>query len=184
MYGEDELKLKQILINLITNAIKFTEEGFITISLNCENINKTEIRLLLSVEDSGIGVAEDETDSIFEQFEQGDATEYSRRYGGMGLGLSICKYYLNLMQGKIFLESIQGKGSTFFVELPLKISDTSSQKTVDDLEIDLLQFRDKYILVVEDNLINQKVMSIMLQQFGINFDIASTGERGSGKGEK
>jgi len=124
----DEIRFKQIIFNLLSNAFKFTEKGYIKIKIVTENIDETTINLFISVEDTGKGIAEDQMKKIFEEFVQHRGQNYSK-YSGTGLGLSITKKLLKNMNGKIFLKSKINYGSTFTVELKnLKISNKNKDQ--------------------------------------------------------
>src|SRR6185295_15463390 len=113
-------RLRQVLTNLVGNAVKFTHHGHLLINVECERQTRDEASLRVSVEDTGIGVAPEKTEQIFEKFVQADAST-TRRYGGAGLGLAICRQLITLMGGRIGVRSTPGEGSTFWflVDLPL-----------------------------------------------------------------
>jgi len=170
----DTTRLRQILTNLVGNAIKFTKNGFI--SLTVTNISDTYFKL--AVEDSGIGISKDKINNIFEKFTQADSST-TRKFGGTGLGLTITKELVSLMSGKIEVESQPGKGSTFTVILPLIASIQHSPEAT-ALRTEVIKDDDdwsgKRILVVDDNEINQKVVHHMLKINGLNIDLSSDGE--------
>lgn len=151
----DPSRLNQILINIVGNAIKFTEKGELNIHLKTKND-----RLLFSVQDSGIGIPKDKINSIFDAFEQAKNTTH-RHYSGTGLGLSISKQLVELQEGKIWAESKEGIGSTFFIDLPLLIA-TSNQKgetafTTERLQAMSSSLKGIRILLAEDNPFNQMI---------------------------
>jgi signal transduction histidine kinase len=117
----DPVRLSQVLSNLVSNAIKFTDQGQVLIDVECEALNAERARLRLVVEDSGIGLTEAQMEPLFERFTQAD-TSTTRRYGGSGLGLSICRELVELMGGEIGVESRVGQGSTFWAELELPVA--------------------------------------------------------------
>jgi signal transduction histidine kinase/CheY-like chemotaxis protein len=121
-YRGDPLRLGQVLINLISNAVKFTDEGYVSISVSGDNINDSSMNLTFAVKDTGIGIKQDVQDRLFRPFQQAENST-ARRYGGTGLGLSICRELLKLMGGEITVESTYGQGSTFTFTLPMDISD-------------------------------------------------------------
>lgn len=131
----DENRVKQILINLIENAIKFTDKGSISVSAEVR-----ESRLVVRVDDTGIGIAPNKLDKIFEPFEQADASS-TRKYQGTGLGLAICRRLVGLMNGKIWAKSTVGRGSSFFFELPRSVSRPPSEET---------ESRESYRLIAGD----------------------------------
>jgi two-component system sensor histidine kinase/response regulator len=108
----DPTRLRQILVNLVGNAIKFTEHGRVVVDVETQEILHESVELHFSVQDSGIGIAKDKQEMIFEAFTQADSST-TRKYGGTGLGLSITSRLVELMGGKIWVESVPGKGSTF-----------------------------------------------------------------------
>ncbi len=116
----DQLRLKQILLNLIDNAVKFTEHGSITVSAHQFEFHGAFVFLLLSVADTGIGIKPESMERIFAPFSQADAST-TRKYGGTGLGLSICRQLSELMGGRIWAESRAGVGSTFHVVIPFMV---------------------------------------------------------------
>ncbi len=151
----DPTRLNQILVNLVGNAIKFTEKGSVAISLS-----KVEDRLIFSIKDTGIGISKDKMESIFEAFEQvKDST--SRNYRGTGLGLSISRQLVELQHGKIWAESEEGQGSTFYVELPIvaAAADAIGQDliTADRFKTMAASLKGIRILLAEDNAFNQMI---------------------------
>jgi signal transduction histidine kinase/CheY-like chemotaxis protein len=177
-YNTDPTRIKQIISNLLSNAIKFTgENGQINISIDSRPFGDAREMLTFTVEDNGIGIAKENQDKLFHSFSQADMT-ITRKYGGTGLGLSICHSLSELLKGEISLESEVGVGTKFILTLPLEISD----KTIISKEPEIKyneQFALEYpneILLVEDNPINQKVATKMLNRLGFNPDIACDGE--------
>ncbi|MDB2562981.1 ATP-binding protein, partial [Sulfurimonas sp.] len=172
----DSLRISQILNNLLGNAIKFTDFG--EISVNIEMLKESIVRF--EVKDSGIGLEDKQAEKLFEDFVQADMGT-SRKYGGTGLGLSISKQLVKLMNGKIWVESVYGKGSTFIFEIPL-IYDESMQDSEEnlELELDLLEsninaLEGKKILIAEDNKMNQMVVSMLLEDSQLELDFALDG---------
>ena len=176
----DLTRLRQILINLIGNAIKFTLEGQVTIKLNLVSEIDRIAKIEIIVEDTGIGIPADKINTIFDRFTQVES-EYSRRFEGSGLGLAIVKNLVEMMNGTIDVESELGKGSKFICILPF-IKIEQDQVKSDANLIKQLQSFDKstqfnaYVLVVEDNPINQTVMRAMLTSLGCAVDVASNGQ--------
>ncbi|BDS13719.1 PAS domain S-box protein [Aureispira anguillae] len=167
-------RLAQILINLIGNAVKFTKKGFIHL-----NIFKRGSYLLFEVKDTGIGIPQNKLDAIFESFTQAESYT-TREYGGTGLGLSICKKLVELMGGRIGVESELGKGSTFYFTLPLK-QNRALDKIKEDEEKHKFELQSTSttalkILIVEDNLVNQELALIYLNMLNCDCDVVSNGE--------
>ncbi len=160
-------KLRQILLNLVGNAIKFTERGRIQVL-----VQQVDNKLQFSVCDSGIGVPERAQSQLFLAFVQADAS-VSRRYGGTGLGLAICRKLVTALGGEIGFESPLGGGSTFWFQVPLELSDLAAEDRVDALSS---QARTLDVLVVEDNEINRQVASGLLSKAGHRPRTATCGE--------
>jgi len=158
----DQVRLNQILINLIGNAIKFTEEGKVEVRTRTVSKNGNECTLEISVKDTGIGIPEDKLETIFERFKQGDDNT-TRKYGGTGLGLSITKRLIELCGGQIKLNSKIGVGSEFIIQIPFEMA-----QKVTDADITSEAQIDKIcglnILIVEDNELNQKLAIRILKK--------------------
>ncbi len=167
----DPLRISQILMNLVNNAIKFTHKGKVVLNVEIIDRSGQMIRLLFSVNDTGIGISEEGKLLLFREFTQSESS-ISRKYGGTGLGLAISKNLVSLMNGEIGVESEWGKGSEFWFRLPLKESQASFDDTVEKSEYIPPNIR---ILLAEDNLINQKVARLTLKQLGFECDIAVNG---------
>lgn len=161
----DITRLRQILVNLLGNAIKFTEEG--EVSLTVEPImvteDKNQCRLQFAVKDTGIGISDEVQERLFQAFTQADVSS-TRKYGGTGLGLSICRRLVELMDGKIWLESQEGNGTTFFFTLNLPIAEKTAERTT---LLPLEALRKKRILVVDDNETNRHLLCDQLSHWGI-----------------
>jgi signal transduction histidine kinase/CheY-like chemotaxis protein len=170
----DKLRLGQVFYNLISNAIKFTESGFVEIEIRYYP-NKLEGNILASIKDTGIGIAEEKQKGIFDFFSQADPS-IVRNFGGSGLGLTISKNLLKLMDSSIQLESTLGKGSKFYFSLTLPISD-SLENTDDNGEKNSEQFSftEYCILFVEDVEFNQIVAERFFNKWNLKYDIAQTG---------
>lgn len=175
----DSLKISQILINLVGNAIKFTKNGVISIYINkLESLEEeNKVRLYFEIEDSGVGISEEKQEDIFDNFNQ-ESQEINRMYGGSGLGLSIVKNLLELLGSKIKLQSKVGKGSRFFFELDFgKVDENEvSEKKKALQEVDFELFKGKRILVVEDNKINQLITRKILEKQEVICDVADNGD--------
>lgn len=169
----DPTRLRQIALNLIGNAVKFTETGRITVSVRAADGGE---KFEIAVSDTGIGIPEDKLDQIFEKFTQADSS-IDRRYGGTGLGLPICAQLANLLGGSVKVESEVGKGSAFTLTLPL-VAAVAPAKSAKEGEPRLQlsnSTRDARILVAEDNPINQQVILAMLERIGLSATIATDG---------
>lgn len=170
----DPLKLSQIFMNLIGNAIKFTKDGEVKVIAKLQDKVEEDVTLYFEVVDNGIGVSKEKQQNIFEGFEQG-SIQINREYGGTGLGLTIVKSLLGLFNSKIQLRSELGVGSTFFFDLQLKSKDS----IIDDIPFELTQkdyeFKGLHLMIVEDNKINQVITKKMLSKKEITSDIASNG---------
>lgn len=170
----DITKLSQVLINLISNAIKFTANGGITLKALYKKLENNKIHLIFKVEDTGIGILEKDKERIFNAFEQSDIST-TREYGGTGLGLAISKMMIQVLGGRISLESIYGEGSTFTVELDMEIR---SEKTIESEEEEKnkdIYFRDIKVLLVDDNEINREMEKELLEHYGLIVTSVSNG---------
>ena len=167
----DNVKLKQILINLINNAFKFTDEGIIEVSCKL-NENKN---LLFYVSDTGIGIPRDKHNAIFERFTQLHQDSI-KSYGGTGLGLSIVKGLVTLLGGKIFLESDLGKGSTFYFTIPYETVIVSHHSALESENHNNRNYSNKTILIVEDDIYNAKYLKEILSGIGLDILHAENGK--------
>ncbi len=174
-YIGDEGRIRQILVNFISNAVKFTVNGRVKIGCKLLAGSTDAARLKFYVEDNGIGIQEEHKQKLFHAFEQADSS-ITRKYGGTGLGLSICAKLASLMGGRVGCESNLGEGSTFYFELNLKkgpeIAATIKEKHSSEL---LAKTCPHKILLAEDNVINQKVAVMILEKLGYECDIANNG---------
>ncbi|CAM3305599.1 ATP-binding protein [Zobellia roscoffensis] len=170
----DPLKLSQIFLNLVGNALKFTKGGEVKVIAKVIKKVDDDVTLYFEVKDNGIGIAKEQQQNIFDGFEQG-SIQINREYGGTGLGLTIVKSLLGLFESNIELESALGVGSSFFFELEMKGKDS----LVDDIPFEVtpqdFNFKDLNILIVEDNKINQVITKKMLTKKEITSDIANNG---------
>lgn len=176
IYFGDPLRIGQILINLLGNAVKFTQNGQVILSIQ----NLQNNRILFEIKDTGIGLSEDQINRLFQSFTQANAT-ISKQFGGTGLGLTISKELANLMDGDIVVESQSGVGSSFFVEIYLPQGDrgfiVKTNESFDD-EYKNIDFNGAKILLVEDNHINQELIIALLENCGLEIDIANDGAEG------
>lgn len=173
LYG-DYARVKQIVLNLLTNAVKYTNEGYISFMVECVNINKDLCRLIISVEDSGIGIKKDKIDKLFTKFERLDE-ERNITIEGTGLGLAITKKLVELMHGKMVVQSIYGKGSKFTVSLDQKIVATKEKEEIKEKTVVKGNYKGKRVLVVDDNKLNLKVAERLLREYNLFVDEVASG---------
>ena len=175
----DELRLSQILTNFLSNALKFTEKGSVTLGLSLVDKADSKARIRFEVSDTGVGMTEEQVAKLFMPFSQADAST-TRKYGGTGLGLSIAKRLAEIMGAYVHVQSEEGKGSTFSLELEFDVvswervainKPQSDGQTAHNLE-------GISVLVVEDNTINQEIAKALLERKGIRVDLASNGKEG------
>jgi PAS domain S-box-containing protein len=175
----DAVRLTQILVNLISNAIKFTQKGGITINITSLGQTSESARLRFSVKDSGIGIPHDKLEAVFERFQQGE-TDTTRKYGGTGLGLSIVKNLVQLQGGDISVNSESGKGTEFIFEIEyslISVAEPIPSVLPEKMEIGPGAFPDAKILVVEDNAMNQLLIKYTFQSWKMNFELADNGAK-------
>jgi PAS domain S-box-containing protein len=180
----DPTRLRQILVNLLDNAVKFTKEGEVSISVSCAQKDDGEYEIHFAIKDTGIGIPADKMDRLFQAFSQIDAST-TRRYGGTGLGLAISKKLAELMGGRIWVDSELGHGSTFHITIRARaaiIESIPADKPVSIIETDLQEKGHKEtddcslrILLAEDNIVNQMVALQMLNKLGYRADVAGNG---------
>lgn len=171
----DVFRLKQVLINIIGNAIKFTNEGNVTLTVTSHQREDEKWVINFSVKDTGIGIKEEDQEKLFKRFGQADSSSI-RKYGGTGLGLAICKHLCELMGGRIQVSSTYGKGSEFSFFITLEEShDTDVQQAITSNEshIDWNKFK---VLIAEDNLANQELLKVIFNSMSLNYDIANDGQ--------
>lgn len=166
----DASRLRQILVNLVGNAIKFTETGEVLVELKVAMRSESDCRVKVVVKDTGIGISSENLERIFQQFEQAD-TSTTRKYGGTGLGLAICSRLIGLMNGTLSVESQLGRGSRFVFEVPLKIGPS-------ELGFDAapgnVQIQGTRVLVVDDNQTNRRILRDMLSNWGLQATISTS----------
>jgi PAS domain S-box-containing protein len=168
----DSLRIRQVIINLIGNAIKFTEVGEVLLNIIPINKSDKEVTLLFSVSDTGIGIPEDKKGRIFELFAQADGST-TRKYGGTGLGLTITSQLVKLMGGEIWVDSAYEKGSTFYFNIRFKVpKGTSAPKAEQDAAI----LANKKVLIVDDNETNRRILKDMVKNWNM---ITMEAENGS-----
>lgn len=181
LYG-DKTRIREIMINILNNAVKYTQEGYVKFAVRVQKISGEIVVLEIKVEDSGIGIKEEDKEKIFENFSRTDM-EHNQSIEGTGLGLAITKAFIQLMEGSLSLESEYTKGSVFLVELPQKIVDLNpiemkqltSGDSSDEFSMGDTKFHNLRVLVVDDNNINLKVIEKSLVHYGMQVDLASSG---------
>jgi len=180
----DERRFRQVLINLLGNAQKFTQSGEIEIRLSLEEETLDRVLLHASIRDTGIGIPASELETIFEPFRQADGSS-TRKYGGTGLGLSICRQISNMMGGNVWAESTPSASSTFhFTAWFQKVQGEGAEENIPDdvsqhqvsVSNDSTKQRPLRLLIAEDNKVNQKLATMMLTRAGFQVDIAANGE--------
>lgn len=166
----DPGRLRQIIVNLVGNAIKFTERGEVVVNVEPEEVRSDTIRLKVSVRDTGIGIPPDKLQRLFQAFSQADAST-SRRYGGTGLGLAISQRLVQMMQGRIWVDSQAGQGSTFsfIAEFGVAANQAKPQPAL------LHHVRNLPVLVVDDNSTNRRIMQEMLRNWGMQSTLTESG---------
>ena len=169
----DHLRLRQIIANLIGNALKFTRQGQVTVNANCSPVNNTQFMLNISVTDTGIGIPPERMDRLFKVFSQVDSST-TRQYGGSGLGLAICARLAEAMGGTISVNSELGKGSTFAFHVLLGITQQLPEEA-QYTPFDSSNQRLPKVLVVDDNVVNLVIMRKFLANLGINANVAANG---------
>jgi len=176
----DPLRLKQILFNLVGNAIKFTERGKVFVicrKTSSTFVLKNQVKVRFEVHDTGIGIHPEKLNSIFEGFTQADSS-LSRKFGGTGLGLTISKSLIEMQDGLIGVASEEGKGSVFYFEIPYTLADADDlllSIEMEKIESDVL--KDKYILLVDDDPFNIKLTTMILERWDVRVDFASSGKK-------
>ena len=165
LYG-DHANLKKVVTNFLSNAYKYTEKGFVRYEVNCINSEKTS-KLIISVEDSGRGIKKENVDKLFEKFQRLD-TDKNTTIEGTGLGLAITKQLVELMGGRVIVHTVYGEGSKFTAVIDQKIEETK-QEEVKETPKDTLDLKNVRLLIVDDNELNIKVATKLLQRYNANF---------------
>ncbi len=168
----DPLSIREILMNIAGNAIKFTRKGYVKILIEMISDNNKEVTLNFTVADSGIGIEKTHQDSIFDQFSQVDST-ITRKYGGTGLGLSITKKLVEMLNGKIKVESAPGEGTRFYITLQMETGDPGEPKKKRDRKIPHRHLTNKKILIVDDDEVNRLLAALTLEKENAKVDLAA-----------
>jgi signal transduction histidine kinase/DNA-binding response OmpR family regulator/HPt (histidine-containing phosphotransfer) domain-containing protein len=169
----DENRLRQVLLNLLGNSFKFTDSGEVTVTVSNESdSNDTSYCLHFAVQDTGVGITAESQSRLFQPFSQADSS-ITRKYGGTGLGLAICKRLIELMGGKIWVESegIRGKGSTFHFTIQAQRAETPIRAFLHDVQVDL---QSKRVLIVDDNETNRRILALQTRAWGMESQVART----------
>lgn len=172
----DDMRLGQVLLNYLNNAIKFTEKGMVSLQARLLSSDGAHCRLRFAVQDTGLGLSPEQILRLFNSFEQADLST-TRKFGGSGLGLAINKQLVELMGGEVGVESVVGQGSTFWAEVNLGIAtpDALAQADAEPAEILPDGMQGMRILLAEDNLLNQQIARELLEEFGVRVDVANNG---------
>ncbi len=172
----DSLRLQQILVNLLGNAVKFTSKGSVRLIVNCKPLAHQQIELTLSVQDTGIGIATENIETLFDPFIQADQST-TREFGGTGLGLSVSKRLIQLMNGEIGVESKPGEGATFWIRLSLPLAnDKEISESQNPISTNNSKLTGKVLLVEDDNT-NQLVALGILRKMGLEVELAEDGQQ-------
>jgi CheY-like chemotaxis protein len=170
----DPVRLKQLLLNLANNALKFTEKGSVEINIRAEKKENEMIDLHVNVKDTGIGIPGNKLHTIFDTFSQADSST-TRKYGGTGLGLAISKKLVELQGGTIGVKSVAGKGSEFYFTIPYKKGTLPGNEKNASGALDLSRLADKKILVVDDDEMNKTLVRMILDGWGVKTSLAGSG---------
>lgn len=170
----DEGRLRQVILNLTNNAIKFTHEGSVKLATRINRIGTRKAELLIEIQDTGIGIAQADKEKLFKPFSQIDAS-WTREYGGMGLGLAICQRIVEALGSKIECESELGAGSRFFAKIPVKLSTKPIEPQKTAKEIEPIGNEGARVLLVEDEPVNRELMESLLQSLGHSVTTAENG---------
>ena len=171
----DPVRVRQILTNLLTNAIKFTEKGDVIVKVKVLDQDHGRVRLRLQVEDPGIGIAEDAQRKLFKSFTQADGST-TRKYGGTGLGLAIVRQLVTMMHGQLGVDSVPGKGSCFWFEIGFEVLDQPQVVAEHPEQMNAIANVTGRVLLVEDNPVNQEVAKKMLEKIGLEYELAANGQ--------
>ena len=173
----DPMRVQQILLNLLGNAVKFTKVGRIDIHVGVQSVERSRVCLEIRIQDTGIGIRADNLEHLFKPFSQADAT-VSRQYGGTGLGLAICRHLAELMGGSIRVSSVEGQGSTFEVRLWLSLGEAANLSARNPVRsaIPSTRYQNARVLVAEDHPLNREIVEALLAEVGIASRMAENGQ--------
>ncbi|MCR6637876.1 MAG: ATP-binding protein [Sporocytophaga sp.] len=171
----DQLRLKQIIYNLVSNALKFTEEGKVQLHCSSLALDNNKCRVSIAVTDTGIGISPDKKDSIFESFNQGDSS-ITRKFGGSGLGLAICKKLVEMQGGQISVKSVLGAGSEFHFFIDYEISAEEYIQVTKPKFTDFASFKDLKVLIAEDDEFNLLLFHTIISKWNMKAKLVSNGE--------
>lgn len=176
----DSFRLRQILINLLSNAIKFTHNGYVEFRCFLVDESEDEVKIRFDVIDTGIGISPENLDSIFQQFRQADSS-ITKKYGGTGLGLTICKNLIELQNGSLSVTSQENIGTTFTFSIPYKKGKETDVIPEDLGAIDVTKLKNKRVLLVDDDSVNRLLGKTILEKFNCAYDIANNGKEAVAK---
>jgi CheY-like chemotaxis protein len=176
----DSFRLRQILINMLSNAIKFTSAGYVELRCFLIHQNKNKIKVRFDIIDTGIGIKPDNLQSIFEQFKQADSS-ITQKYGGTGLGLTICKNLIDMQNGSLSVSSQENIGTTFSFVIPYEKGAETDFASEDLGEIDPNKLKNKSVLFVDDDSVNRLLGKTILEKIKCHYDIANNGKEAIAK---
>ena len=171
----DSFRLRQIIINMLSNAIKFTNSGYVELRCFLKEETDSQIKVRFDIIDTGIGINPENLENIFEQFKQADSS-ITKKYGGTGLGLTICKNLIELQNGSLSVTSQENIGTTFTFIIPYKKGEETDILPDDLGTIDSKKLRNKKVLLVDDDSVNRLLGKTILEKFSCHFDIANNGK--------
>ncbi len=170
----DPVRLRQIILNLMSNAIKFTEKGEVSVRFTALQKGTDAVSLQITVQDTGIGIGEEKLKTIFNEFEQADNSN-ARKYGGTGLGLTISKKLTELLGGSIDLSSVEGKGTRVTVIIPYDVGTESNLETIETVETKNSELKGIAVLVADDEEYNRKLITTILKKWGVEVTVVKNG---------